>query len=347
VNPYDKARLQAARLAAPLAAALDRAITHAVASRHKSGSERMDDRRLLERAERAASYFDRLAVDEFFQPPRSISPLSSASGRGYVTLSWASNHTPTCGEVADEYSSHTPNATNVVRLFRGKPERPVAVLVHGYMGGSFALEQRVWPMQWLDALGFDVALFTLPFHGLRAVPQGKAPAFPQSNIQFNAEGFRQSVTDLRELVHWLKQNGHPKVGLMGMSLGGYVAALTATLQSELAFLVPIIPLACLAEFAREQGRVPRGTQSALLYQDALRRAYRLVSPLSRPPCIAPERVLVVAGKADRITPPHHARALARHFSAPLEAWPGGHLLQFGRAKSLQRVGSFLRDACAR
>ena len=130
---------------------------------------------------------------------------------------------------------------------------------------------------------------------------------------------------------------------MGMSLGCYVSCLTATVEPMLSFLVPIVPLACLADFARDQGRVPRGSRQALAYEQTLKQAYRLVSPLGRAPLIGSERVLVVAGKADRITPPTHARMLARHFSAPLEAWSGGHLLQFGRARSLQRVGSFLRS----
>src|SRR5690606_29381360 len=137
---------------------------------------------------------------------------------------------------------------SVVRLFGSSMPRPVAVLVHGYMGGSFRFEQRVWPLNWLNSLGFDAALFTLPFHGLRAVPQRQTPAFPQSDIQFNVEAFRQSVTDLRDLVHWLKARGHAHVGVMGMSLGGYIAALTATLEAQLSFLVPIVPLACLADF---------------------------------------------------------------------------------------------------
>jgi pimeloyl-ACP methyl ester carboxylesterase len=221
----------------------------------------------------------------------------------------------------------------------------VAVLVHGYMGGSFALEQRIWPIRWLSDLGFDCALFTLPFHGARAGHVGATPAFPQSSIYFNVEGFRQSITDLLDLTEYLKKDGHPHVGLMGMSLGGYVSALAATVQPGLAFLVPIIPLACLADFANEQGRVPRGSEQALQYLATLRRAYRLVSPLYRPPKIEPSRVLLVTGKADRITPAHHARSLSRHFRAPLEAWPGGHLLQFGRAASLQRVGSLLREVC--
>ncbi len=333
---------------APLAAAVDRAVTLAVASRHELGRSHLDDDQTMARVQVAASYFDRFPLDDYFEAPKAIHPLATRKARhGYTALSWMSNHELRSPEVANEYRARHQNATCQVRLYGGAAKRPVAILVHGYMGGAFALEQRVWPLGWLDTLGFDAALFTLPFHGARAAREDKVPRFPQADIIFNVEAFRQSVADLSDFTYWLLETGHPHVGLLGLSLGGYIAALTATLDPHLSFLVPIVPLACLADFSREQGRLPRGAAQAQLYMETLKRAYRLVSPLARPPRIAPDRVLVVAGKADRITPPSHARALARHFSAPLEAWNGGHLLQFGRARSLQRVGTLLRDAVTR
>jgi len=343
---FKPTRLRPSALMGPLAATLDRAVTFAVATRHEFGNSRLDDEQLMARAARAAEHYATLDPDTYFDPPRAIQPVETISGNGgFTDLSWLSTHRVECEAVHAAYTSYSENRHAAVRLFGGVERverRPVAVLVHGYMAGAFSLEQRIWPIRWLDSLGFDSALFTLPFHGARGAATGQTPPFPQSDIRFTAEGFRQSVGDLRDFVMWLRERGHPEVGLMGMSLGGYVASLTATLEPTLAFLVPIVPLGCLADFARDQGRVPRGSRQALAYEQTLKGAYRLVSPLARAPRIASERVLVVAGKADRITPPAHARLLARHFSAPIEAWSGGHLLQFGRARSLQRVGSFLR-----
>lgn len=340
------ASLKANPLVGSLAAAVDRAVTLAVKRQHRRGTTSPDAEQLLQRARLAASYYEAADLDDFFPSPAAIVPVETPEARGkHRTLSWPSTHRLACADLQRPYTAHRRNARACARLYAKGAQRPVAILVHGYMGGAFALEQRIWPLRWLDELGLDTVLFTLPFHGLRA--SGGAPVFPQSDIRFSVEGFRQSVTDLRDLVHWLRERGHPHVGLMGMSLGGYVIALTATLEPELAFLVPIVPLACLVEFAREQGRFPQSRGQAIEYEELLERAYRAVSPLSRPSRLAGERVLVVAGKADRITPPHHARALAHHFSAPLEAWPGGHLLQFGRSKSLQRVGRFLRETTRR
>lgn len=330
-----------------LAASVDRVITLAVTKRQELDRPPLDDQELMARAARAADYFANVSPDVFFEEPATPQPMLTSSLHGrFTSVSWPSSYRVYAADLEDRYLYHPENANCSVRLFRPGEPRPVAVLVHGYMGGAFALEQRIWPIAWLDALGFDAALFALPFHGERAPSESATPLYPQSDIRLNVEFFRQSVTDLRCLLRWLRSEGHGSVGLMGMSLGGYVSALTATVDSELQFLVPIIPLACLADFAREQGRVPRGARQAAEYLKTLKAAYRLVSPLCRAPRISPDRVLVVAGKADRVTPPSHARALAHHFRAPLESWNGGHLLQFGRAKSLQRVGTFLRGVSA-
>jgi len=128
-----------------------------------------------------------------------------------------------------------------------------------------------------------------------------------------------------------------------MSLGGYTTSLTATIDPSLAFLVPIIPLTSLPDFALEHGELNPAPELAAHEHALLERVYRVVSPLARTPRIASEHVLVVGAKADRITPVEHARRLAAHFSAPLIAWHGGHLLQVGRNACFGRIESFLSE----
>ena len=50
---------------------------------------------------------------------------------------------------------------------------------------------------------------------------------------------------------------------------------------------------------------------------------------------------MIGAKADRITPLLHAQRIARHFGAPLETWPGGHLLQVGRSDGFRHIGRLL------
>jgi pimeloyl-ACP methyl ester carboxylesterase len=102
-----------------------------------------------------------------------------------------------------------------------------------------------------------------------------------------------------------------------------VSALVATIARDLDGLVLLTPLASL----RPLDAAPTGDARDLL---------TVASPTARAPAIEGDRVLVVGGREDRITPLAHARALADHFRAELAVVEGGHLLPFGRDAALAR-----------
>jgi pimeloyl-ACP methyl ester carboxylesterase len=335
------------------AAAVDRAATLAayagsVRARKRSRAESLGHDARLEALAAIAELYPPEAAG-YFREPRTISP-SERSVRAIgpdvrvVDLAWASNEPTFVPDVLSRYGRFIENQVAAVRMFLHRQPRPVAVLVHGYLGGQFSLEQRVFPVEWLLRIGMDVALFVLPFHGVRADPARRGtPPFPGSDPRITNEGFRHAMADFRDLVGWLSARGHPSVGVMGMSLGGYTTALAATLEPRLSFAVPIIPLASLADFARDQGRLGRTPAETEAQHRALDAVHRVISPLARTPSIASERVLVIGARADQITPVSHARRLAHHFGARLESWPGGHLLQIGRADKFRKIGRLLDE----
>jgi dienelactone hydrolase len=335
------------------AAHVDRAVGAAMFSRRTLSQEsataealgHLDRMRALE-AVRAL--YDRpehhLEPDSFFGIPRPADPqlarVRPLSGGQVVDAVWDSGFAPHCGEIADRYLECEPNRKAAARLYLHDTPRPVALLLHGYRCGHWKLEERVWPVSWMFERGLDVALPVLPFHAVRA-RRGGPPVFPSSDPRMTIEGFRQAVHDLRSLIHHLYARGAPAVGVLGMSLGGYTSALLATVERQLAFSVPIIPLASIAEFAREGGRLVGTPEQQEAQYAALEAAYRVVSPLGRPAQIASDRILVLGAVADRITPVKHARRLAAHFDAPLEVFAGGHVLQWGRAEGFRSVARLL------
>jgi len=117
--------------------------------------------------------------------------------------------------------------------------------------------------------------------------------------------------------------------------------LLATLDARIAFAVPIIPLASIAEVARASGRFVGTPEEQRLQFEGLDAVHRCVSPLARPSLVSADRMLVLAADGDKITPVEHARKLAEHFGAPLETFHGGHLLQFGRADAFRAAGRLL------
>ncbi|MBI4700270.1 MAG: hypothetical protein HY744_03725 [Deltaproteobacteria bacterium] len=285
---------------------------------------------------------------EIFRSPQPIAPEAASvralpDGGAVQDITWPSDYHAWLPEIDERYRRHTENLRGAARLLLHAEPRPAAILLHGYMAGQYRVEERMWPVSWLYRSGLDLALFVLPLHGVRAI-RGRSgpPPFPSSDPRFTNEGFRHAVGDLRDLCLWLRERGHPAVGLMGMSLGGYTTALAATVEAQLAFAVPMIPLGALADFARDQGRLGSDPAQAAEEHRCLDAVHRVVSPLHRPPVVAPERMLVVAGELDGVTPLRHARRLAAHFGAPLEIFPGGHLLQLGRGASFRRVRNMLQ-----
>lgn len=287
------------------------------------------------------------AESSFFPAHHSISPmvtpvrLIAGPGPGKVVdIAWPSQFEPHYDAVREKYLAHPKNLRGATRLFlHENPERPVVILVHGYLCGQYPLEERIWPVQWFFERGMDVALFVLPFHAVRT--DERSPKFPGGDPRITNEGFRHAMQDLRTLCAYLRGRGASSIGLMGMSLGGYTTSLFATLEADLAFAVPIIPLASIADIAKNAGRFVGSPREQALQYEGLDAVHRAISPFARPSRIDGDRMLILAASGDKITPVDHARRLADHFGAPLEMFHGGHILQFGRADAFRSAGRLL------
>ena len=348
-------------VASQLAAGVDRAVYSAAlarstGSRRRSRAEGMGHQARMDALAAVSAIYERPGHDEdpdaFFTPPdpAGLAGASLHRVRAFgdfsevADLRWTSQYQPFSEAVRGAYLRRQENRAAVARLFLRKVDpRPAVILIHGYLGGTLAVEERLWPVRWLHERGFDVALAVLPFHGSRRDPDSRRPVFPSSDPRVTIEGFRQAIFDLRFLVGYLRSRGAPSVGVMGMSLGGYTSALLATVEPRLSFAVPMIPLASIADFARDGGRLVGSDEEQWQQHAALEAAHRVVSPLSRPPRLDPRRILVVAGESDQITPLAHAERLAAHLGARLETFAGGHLFQIGREDAFRLVGRMLDE----
>jgi dienelactone hydrolase len=280
----------------------------------------------------------------FFPAPPDPSPsqrrVRSFGRHGEVVdVAWASDYEPFAPAVRETYLAHEANRTAHARLFLHERPRPVAILVHGYFAGRYAIEERAWPTPWLFQNGLDIALPVLPFHAMRA--SGRRPVFPSSDPRVTIEGFRQAMHDLGSLVRHLLDRGAPAVGMMGMSLGGYTTALAATVEDALAFAVPFIPLASIADFAAEHGRLVGDEEQQRRQHALLEEVHAVVSPLARPVRVPRAGRLVIGARGDRITPISHARRIAEHFDVPCTEFTGGHIAQLGRADAFRAIGRML------
>jgi len=267
-----------------------------------------------------------------------------------LDLSFASTYPVFLDHFREQYASYRENATAHARLFSRGTARPTVICLHGWGGGAFWLEERSFLVAYLLRIGLDVALFQLPFHADRTPAQARhsGELFPGQHVVRTNEAFGQAIHDLRALAAHLRERGAPHVGVMGMSLGGYTSALWASVDESVAFAFPIVPAVSMSTLMWRHGEsspARRRAEKAGVTQELLDRAFAVHSPLARPVKLPPERLLIVAGRGDRITPPDQARALWRHWNRPPIHWfPGGHLAQLGRGNAFRAIRGRLTDA---
>ncbi|MBK6510250.1 MAG: alpha/beta hydrolase family protein [Haliea sp.] len=216
------------------------------------------------------------------------------------------------------------------------------IVLHGFAMG--------WPV--IDAVamsagawferGFNVVLLTLPDHGPRR-PAGSlfsGQNFTVPHAVMLAAAVRQAIYEIFALKRWLRRQGEQPVGLVGMSLGGYLASLCAGLSDDFDFLIPLVPPACMGDLAWRVYRATghhRAGLDATLTEEKLRAAFYVHSPLAHPRKIARERILIAAGAGDRIVPPEHPSALWEHWERPAIHWLRGSHIAPVASKPLMRV----------
>jgi pimeloyl-ACP methyl ester carboxylesterase len=225
------------------------------------------------------------------------------------------------------------------------------IALHGFTMGSPRIDAVALFADALYRRGLDVALVTLPFHGRRTPPQARfsGERFAVPEVARLNEAVRQSVYEILALTAWLRETSDAPVGLLGLSLGGYLTALVAGLTADLAFAAPMVPPVCFGDLAwrfYSRSRTRSRQRQPGFTREELRLAYRVHSPLTFPLRLERGRVFIVAGRGDRIVPASHPYALWRHWGEPAIHWfSGSHLAPFGRAQLITAVGDHIERSC--
>jgi esterase/lipase len=144
-----------------------------------------------------------------------------------------------------------------------------------------------------------------------------------------AEAFGQGVAKIRALTGWLLDQGCPSIALFGISLGGWLAGLTATRDSRPKAIVLAVP------GVRRDYRATRGERvlwppmrKALEKQQAAREALDK-TPMNltlSQPVIPKENILLIQGRYDLLVEAERTEELWQKWDQP-EIWrlPHGHV----------------------
>jgi pimeloyl-ACP methyl ester carboxylesterase len=282
------------------------------------------------------------------EPPTvAVSPVGDGPlGTQVVDLRYPSRYEPFFAGARELHLGVRENLTSHARWWTSGHGRPTIIVLHGWGGGHHWVTERAFAVAYWLRHGYDVAAFVLPYHGERAPGALRSGAlFPGPNPMRTNEGFGQAIFDLRGLSLFLRRRGAQVVGALGMSLGGYTTALWASVAGAgdaggIDFAVAMIPAVSMARLMWQHGaHSPQRARAvkAGITEDLLVEAFAVHTPTTRAVRLSRERLFVIAGRGDRITPPDHAEALAAHWGVGVRWFDGGHLAQLGRGEPLRDV----------
>ncbi|WP_186245526.1 alpha/beta hydrolase family protein [Mycobacterium simulans] len=281
---------------------------------------------------------------------RPASPLAEWIAHGTVdNISFASSFRAINPNLRKQWSALSAN--NIVRAQHWRHDdgpRPTLCVIHGFMGSSYWLNGLFFSLPWYYQSGYDVLLYTLPFHGKRAERHSPYSGFGffASGLSGFAESMAQAVHDFRSLVDYLRRIGVERIALTGISLGGYTSALVASVENRLEAVIPNCPVVSPAKLFDEwfpaNKLVRLGLRLSNISRDELEGGLSYHSPLNYRPLLPKERRMIITGLGDRMAPPDHAVKLWEHWDKCALHWfPGNHVLHVSQLDYLRRMTPFL------
>jgi pimeloyl-ACP methyl ester carboxylesterase len=317
---------------------------------------RTDARAELRQLEFYAELTARADLEAVFAAPPADVKVRTELGRGprspggrIELVRFSSPYVPLNPNIRKSYLRHQQNAVARAQHWRHDDgPRPTLLVIHGFGASPAWFNTLFFALEDFFESGWDIVLFTMPFHGGRSGPRtpfNGAEMFMGGVATVN-ECIIQAICDLRVMLSYLHTTGAPRVGVTGLSLGGYTTAALASVAAELDFAVPNATVCSVPALLRQW--FPSNLAEAVLGrlkgipQELVDDALSLHSPLLYKPQLPRERLMVVAGLGDRLTPPEHSLMLWEHWGRPdLQWFPGSHVLHFQRQAYLDAMRALM------
>lgn len=294
----------------------------------------------------------------FWEPPKHVGVTESSPGwpsfhpkNGTCTeLSFESPFVPVNPSLRDKYRKNKNNMRAVAQYWRhDNGPRPTIAVIHGFMADPYWLNSVFLALPWFYQQGYDILLYTLPHHGAR---RGRFAPFSGhgyfaggiSNIN---ETVAHAIYDFRIFMNYLESRGVGKIGVTGISLGGYTTALLASVEKRLAFAIPNVPVVSLFDLMLQWFPASMVLKSGLrLSGISVKEARHMMAvhcPLTYQPVLSKDKLMIIGGAGDRLAPPKHSRLLWDHWDRCKIHWfPGNHVLHLDQGKYLKEVSQFLK-----
>ena len=308
-----------------------------------------DRERILREAREAQAFFasqgwlDKPA--DYHREPPPLEEVRTKPGRtlgiDFEEWSFESGYEPSENEPGrDRWLSYTKNRTAYARVLRVKEAgRPWLVCIHGYQMGAPLTDIGAFRDVW-KRHDLNVVMPVLPLHGPRKIGRRSGDGFLDGDLMNSVHSEAQAMWDMRRILSYLRgPEGAEKVGVFGLSLGGYNTALLASLDGDLACAIPGIPA---VDFSRLMWRHAAPLELMAVEHHGLDQSIaedvlKVISPLALEPKVAKEHRALFAGSGDRLVPPDQVADLWRHWGEPRIYWYQGSHMTFMIDPTVTRV----------
>jgi hypothetical protein len=286
--------------------------------------------RSREEMERYVEECERLTADQYYAVSHDDN-LADALKNGHTTVAWRS-----------PIETQFP-ANNIARadFFPAESGRraPTVLILHALMSTAPTGYRRC--AEQFNELGWNACFLHLPYHYSR-VPRGywNGELAITCDLIRNAEGLRQGVMELRQLMSALRERGSREFGVLATSYGGWIGALLAMVERDLRFaalMAPIVNIEHAIWKSPAARSIRRELRGANIEPSLVARHFHLSSPVHNVPLCDSARVLFAAGEFDSIAPLEQLETIQ-------QKWRGSELLRVRQGHFGYRM---LRDTIAR
>ena len=204
---------------------------------------------------------------------------------------------------------------------------PTLVFLHGLTIETEMWSESVDPIAPLAAQGIRVLRVEGPWHGRRRLPgfYGGEPILGRGVLGL-LEAFEAWAREVSAWIAWARRSSNGPVAVGGISLGALTSQLVLTasrdwppsLRPDAALLLAVSGdlLATAHEGALPSALGLRPELQAAGWDENLIRPWLALLEPWGAPAIAPERILMLLGRADKVTPFETGLALARRWGLP-------------------------------
>jgi 1-acyl-sn-glycerol-3-phosphate acyltransferase len=278
--------------------------------------------RSAEAMDRYIAECEKLTPHEYYAAPKDVDPSTSLrtslvraiQNANGSSLTWRS-------PIETEFPRNNVARADFFPCGRGKAA-PTVIMLHALMSATH-IGYRRWAARF-NELGWNACFVHLPYHYSR-VPRGhwNGELAITADLIRNAEGLRQGVIEVRQLIGALRDHGYSEFGILGTSYGGWIGALLAMVERDLRFVALMCPIVNVEHAIwRNPGTafMRRELRRAKIAPELVARHFHLSSPLHNEPACDPAHVLFVSGDFDLIARPADIDAIQ-------QKWRGSELLR--------------------